>query len=312
MSVLYFLEQLRNPFLDQVFSCITALGEETLFMVVAMVIFWCVNKYQGYYLFCVGFFGTLLNQFLKMVFRIPRPWWIHKDFTPVETAVDEATGYSFPSGHTQVSVGLYGGIARWNKQKWLRTVAVTLCVLIPLSRLYLGVHTPTDVLTSIAIALILVFGAYPLFQKISQHPRWMVGVLAVLALCVAGHIMFIEWFPFSPSAYPSVDEAQWLDARENGYTLLGCLLGMILTVIVDEKRTHFSVEAPWWVQILKTVGGLVLILGVMMGSEWLLGMMIPYPMVARVIKYFLTITAGGAVWPMTFRWFAKWGKREDG
>ena len=66
MSFLYLLEDLRNPVLEGFFSLITAFGEETLFMVIAMVVFWCVNKKQGYYLFTVGFFGTVCNQFLKM------------------------------------------------------------------------------------------------------------------------------------------------------------------------------------------------------------------------------------------------------
>ena len=66
MSFLYWLEDLRNPIFDFIFSVITLFGEETIFMAVGMIIFWCLNKYDGYYLLCVGFFGTLINQFLKI------------------------------------------------------------------------------------------------------------------------------------------------------------------------------------------------------------------------------------------------------
>ena len=48
----------------------------------------------------VGFFGTLVNQFLKLVCRVPRPWVRDPNFTIVEAARADATGYSFPSGHT--------------------------------------------------------------------------------------------------------------------------------------------------------------------------------------------------------------------
>ena len=115
MSFLYFLEGLRNSVLDAIFSVITLCGEETVFMAVGMVIFWCFHKFQGYFLLCVGFVGTVLNQFLKMVCRIPRPWVKDPNFTIVESAREAATGYSFPSGHTQTSVGLFGGIARSNR-----------------------------------------------------------------------------------------------------------------------------------------------------------------------------------------------------
>ena len=74
MAFLYFLESIRNPVLDLFFSIITLCGEETIFMAIGLVVFWCFDKRQGYYLLCVGFLGTVINQFLKMVFRVPRPW----------------------------------------------------------------------------------------------------------------------------------------------------------------------------------------------------------------------------------------------
>ena len=160
MEILRFLEGIRNPFLDSFFSLVTHLGEETFFIVLGIVFFWCVNKKEGYYILSVGFIGTILNQFLKLLFRIPRPWVKDENFTIVESARSEATGYSFPSGHTQSSVGVFGPIARYEKAKWLRIICVALCVLVPLSRLYLGVHTPLDVGVSLVIALILIFVPY--------------------------------------------------------------------------------------------------------------------------------------------------------
>lgn len=55
----------------QAFTCF---GEELAFLLLALTIFWCVSKEEGYYLLFVGFFGTVLNQFLKLLCRIPRPW----------------------------------------------------------------------------------------------------------------------------------------------------------------------------------------------------------------------------------------------
>ena len=65
MELLYFLEGLRNPPLDFIMSLITRFGDETLFMAMALVMFWCVDKFRGYLVLCVGFMGTLINQFLK-------------------------------------------------------------------------------------------------------------------------------------------------------------------------------------------------------------------------------------------------------
>ena len=92
MSVLYWLESIRNPVLDAVMQFFTLFGEELMFMILALLVFWCVSKEEGYYLLFVGFFGTIVNQFLKLLCRIPRPWVRDPDFTIVESARAGATG----------------------------------------------------------------------------------------------------------------------------------------------------------------------------------------------------------------------------
>ena len=190
MEVLYFLENIRNPILDAVVSFVTLFGEETIFMAICMIIFWCVDKWQGYYLLLTGFAGTVTNQILKMTFKIPRPWVKDPKFTIVESAREAASGYSFPSGHTQTSVGMFAGISKANKNKALKIICIIMCILVPFSRLYLGVHTPLDVSVSIVIALLLVFGGYPLFKKAKESPKVMYIILAVMTLFVVGALLY--------------------------------------------------------------------------------------------------------------------------
>ncbi len=307
MSFLYFLESLRNPVLDTVFSLITALGEETVFMVLGMTVFWCLDKYQGYYLLTTGFLGTLINQFLKMLCRIPRPWVKDPSFTIVESARAEATGYSFPSGHTQSSVGVFGGIARANKSIAVRVVAIAVCVLVPLSRMYLGVHTPMDVGVSIAIALLLIFAGYPLFEKAKSSPRLMYIILGVLTALSFAYLLFAVLFPF-----PADTDAHNLEsAQKNGYTLFGCMLGLILTYTVDLKYTHFETKALWWVQLIKVVGGLALVVLVKEVLRAPIDAIFGGHLIARAVRYFLMVLVGGVLWPMTFKRFSRIKNKEE-
>ena len=133
MEILYALEALRTPWLDAIVSALTHLGGETVFLIAALAVFWCADKRQGYYLMSVGFMGTLVNQFLKITCRIPRPWVRDPDFTIVESARAEATGYSFPSGHSTSSVGTFGVIATESKRLWVKLLAAAMCFLIPLT-----------------------------------------------------------------------------------------------------------------------------------------------------------------------------------
>ena len=78
MQFLYFLEGLRCPALDAVFRVITELGGETVYMALAIAVYWCVSKGLGCYILTTGFVGTIANQFLKLCFRIPRPLLTHQ------------------------------------------------------------------------------------------------------------------------------------------------------------------------------------------------------------------------------------------
>ena len=87
MEFLRFLEGIRTPVGDAFFSAVTHMGEETIFILVGLLFFWCIDKKKGYFLLSVGFIGTVINQFLKLWFRIPRPWVKNPNFTIVESAI---------------------------------------------------------------------------------------------------------------------------------------------------------------------------------------------------------------------------------
>ena len=305
MSFLYFLEDLRHSVLDFLFSIITLFGEETIFMAVGMIVFWCVDKYKGYFLLCVGFVGTVLNQFLKILCRVPRPWVKDPNFTIVESAREAASGYSFPSGHTQVAVGLYGGIARMTGKTWLRIAMTALALLVGLSRMYLGVHTPADVLVSLAIGALLVLAGYPLFRKAEISSKVMYGILFAILGIMTAYLCFIHLFPFPAEVYAPDAIHNLESAQENAYTLLGCSLGLIGAYTVDRKWTKFDTHAIWWAQIIKVAVGLALVLAVKALLKAPLDALFAGHLIARAVRYFLMVVVGGILWPITFRFFPK-------
>ena len=189
MDFLYLLESIRVPVLDKLMLLITHLGEETAFLVLALIVFWCVDKYHGYYMLGVGLLGNLLNQFLKITCRIPRPWVRDPDFTVVEAAKAEADGYSFPSGHTQTAVGTFGALAVTTKKRSLCALFIILPLLVGFSRMYIGVHTPEDVLTSAAIAVLLLLLVYPMVMgKLERFTPWLLGVMVALSVLFLGYV----------------------------------------------------------------------------------------------------------------------------
>lgn len=304
MEFLYVLESLRMPGLNEFMVTITKLGEETAFLATALVVFWCVDKWIGYYLMSVGFIGTIANQFLKLWFRIPRPWVLDPEFTILEQAREAATGYSFPSGHSQNAVGTFGSLAATVKNKWVRIVCIAVCVLVPLSRMYVGVHTPADVLVGSGMALLLVFSLKGPILKRSD--RAMITVIASMLVMAVGLLLFVEC-----NAFPAdVDEHNLTSGVKNAYTMLGSITGVAVVYVLERKYIRFDTKAVWWAQILKVILGLVLVLGVKEGLRSPLDAIFGGHMAARAVRYFLIVLTAGGLWPMTFRWFSGLGEKK--
>jgi len=305
MGILYFFQSIRFPLLDKIMLAVTTLGEETAFLVLALIFFWCVDKKRGYFIMTVGFMGTMISQVMKMIFRIPRPWVQDPNFKVVGNAQEAAGGYSFPSGHSQSAVGVLGSIAASSKRKWVAAVCVVFMVLVPVSRMYLGVHTLSDVLVGSGLSLGLIALAKPIiWGKSEKGMKILVAVMLVMSVL---QVLFVEFFPF-----PADMDAYNLEhGTENAYTLLGCLIGVALVYVVDSKWLNFQVDAVWWAQILKAVGGLAAVLAVKEGMRAPLNALFSGHLAARAVRYFLIVTVAGIVWPMTFRWFSRLGRKEE-
>lgn len=304
LSALYALEEIRNPVLDFIFSIITHLGEETLFMAVGLTVYWCVDKIEGYYLLAVGGLGALINNFLKMIFLIPRPWVIDPEFTIVESARAQATGYSFPSGHTQSSVGLYGGIALWQKNKAVKAVCIILCVLIPFSRLYLGVHTPMDVGASYIIAIILAVVGYFVFKKAEKKTAILIPLLFAVVIFNIVYICFVCLNRFPESVYTE-NITEYTGAVKNGFTMLGAVLGMTVSFFIDSRFIHFETKASLPIQIIKTIVGFALLLIAKELLKFPINAVLDADTWGSLLRYFIIVAIAGGVWPMSFRFLSK-------
>ncbi len=300
MKVLYFFESIRNPVLDVFMSLVTRLGEETFFIALAILIFWCVDKKKGYYLITIGFLGTIINQFLKVIFRIPRPWVKDPNFTIVESAREAATGYSFPSGHTQSAVGSFGAVARSSKNKVVRIICLIIVFLVPISRMYLGVHTLADVGVSFLIASALVLGLYPLIKLSDKKPFIIPVILGATALLALVAYIFIKVYSFPVDA----DIDNIMHGAESVIKLFGATLGVLVSYFIEKKYINFETKGHIVTQIIKTVFGLLILVGIKSLTKTPLNFIFGVD-IGNAIRYFIMILFAVLVWPLTFKWIDK-------
>lgn len=237
INYLLFLQDLREKtggVMDGVFGFIMKLGESSAVLLVLALLYWCLEKREGI-LLMLGFFGNrLVNGFVKITACVYRPWIRDARVTPVPSAMADATGYSFPSGHSANATSLWGGLAANKKvPKAARVLLVALVVLIGFSRNYLGVHTPQYVAVSIVLGVATLFAAYKIMAMLDRHPARDVWVLlggAILSLLLVLYAALKSY----PTDYDTagaliVDPAKMAaDSYKNAGMALGFFVGWFL------------------------------------------------------------------------------------
>lgn len=188
LEVISYIQQLRTPGLDIVAAAVTLLGQEEFYLLALPLLLWCVDFRVGIRLSVVVLLSHYLNVAVKDVVAEPRPFV----FRP-EVKLFPADGYSFPSNHAQSGLVFWLSLAHLVRKRWLWGGGSLLIVLIGVSRLYLGVHFPTDVLAGWGIGLLILAGFIsaqaPLTDLVSSLKPWQQGLAAILlpALLFALH-----------------------------------------------------------------------------------------------------------------------------
>ena len=288
MEILNLLAEYRTPFFDTLFQLITYLGQETLAVAVICWLYWCQNKKLAYTIVFTYFVSGLAVQGLKITFRIPRPWILDPGFQAVPSAVPAATGYSFPSGHTQSGTALFGSLALASEKNWKKFLCVLSFLLIGFSRMYLGCHTLKDVLTAMVISLASAFFfhwfLYRRTRKLSR-PRLTAFLFALCSLSLLLYAYFLYRQDILALDYAS-DCAKAAGAGAGfalGYYLEKCYIRFSLPLQKSKKITRFLL-------------GLLITFILQQGLKPLLGA----SLFSGFFRYFIVVTWILAIYPWLF------------
>lgn len=270
------VQVVHGPVLDAVFKAITFMGEEEFFLVLLPLIFWCIDFAAGARLVVVLLLSTYVNSGLKDVFQHPRPF----DLDPT-VKLTEAEGYGLPSGHSQSAVVVWGTMALQFRKRWLWIAAILLMVLIGFSRIYLGVHFPTDVLAGWAVGAV-VLALYLAWE--SRIEAWLrrAGLAWQLVVAVVGPLVLMLVHPTK-------------DTTSSMAVLMGLGVGMAL----GRRVASYATAGPLGKRALRFLVGVVGILVLYLGLSLLFPSEgEPLYLVLRAVRYALVglWAALGAPW----------------
>jgi len=236
LDLIITIQQVQEPVLS-FFRAITFMAEEEFYLLLLPLLFWCVDFGLSARLGVLFLLSSYLNTDLKDLFRQPRPFVLNPG-----VQLFPAEGYGLPSGHAQSAVVVWGSLAAWARKAWFWVIAIILMGLIGFSRVYLGVHFPTDVLAGWGIGAILL-GLYLSVEPGAEKKlaELSLSVQILLALAVSFGLFLI---------HPVKDTV----------TTMGALAGVGVGFAVMYRYVPFSARGPWWQRAVRfVIGGIVVI-----------------------------------------------------
>lgn len=289
MDFLRYLEGIRNDTLTNIFKCFTMFGEELIILAVVCSLYWCYNKRLAYRICFSYFVSGLTVQALKITFRIPRPWIIDTNFSPIPSAIDTATGYSFPSGHTQSATALFGTLLLNTKKWWKKIACVVIIIGVALSRMYLGVHTPKDVIVSLLVSGVLViFTQFVLNEDLLREKRCLISITMIL---ISITVMIYALYLLSQGIIESKYAADCCKAAGAG-------IGFSIGWYIETRYIGFSERAcNVGLQVVKLFLGVLGAIAIKSGLKLLIGDSIP----ADIVRYALMVLWVTAIFPVIIK-----------
>jgi len=181
------LQHFSNPFFDVLFRFFSFLGSEIFYLLFLSFIYWCLNKKLAIRLGMVIFISMYVNFTLKDVFHLPRP------DHPNLRILENPEGESFPSGHAQSVATVSFFLTRNYPKPLFYMIAIAITTLVSLSRVYLGVHYPRDVIVGSLLGLGIAYLFWYLNEKVEkQRLNLSLWWLMLLSLAVGGLLYFFS------------------------------------------------------------------------------------------------------------------------
>ena len=275
------LEQIRSGFLNTVFECVTMLGEEAVAILIMAVLYFLYDKKPVYRIFFLTITSLSVNHVIKNFVKLPRPFFSGKVSC---VRPDTATGYSFPSGHTQNFATWSFAFAVYFKKHWMTALACLFTALIAFSRMYLGAHYPVDVMVGALLGLLFAIAGNALYDKVENKNHLRLGTVLVL-------LPFAIYFLFRPDPLYA-----------DFYKCYGLQLGIFCVVPFEEKLVQLSFDCTLRKKLLRVFLGVVLAFAVKaLLKKFLICPLLPVALVLDCLRYFLLTFSILGLYPLCLK-----------
>lgn len=311
IQFLLVLQQLRQSlpsFFETFFVGLSYIGDGPGLVAIVLIVYWCVNKRAGQFSLVAFSTSTFIGQLLKNIVCVYRPWIRDAAIVPAEKAIPGASGYSFPSGHTSGTATSLGGFA-WlarKKHKWITVVCTIVILLMMFARVFLGVHTPQDIIVGLLLAIVMIAFTQAFFKWIDRYDSMMPGhnkdivvMVIVLVLCIAS-VVFVVLKPYPMDYVNGTLLVDPVAQQKGSLEAAGLMAGAAVSWVLERRFVNFDTEGlDLRSRIIRGVIGVVIVGVVFLGGNELFKLLLPYNY-AKMVTYFFVVSVGVFLAPFIF------------
>ncbi len=305
MNYLLWLQGMRNDTVNVILSYITEIVTSPIIYLFVAVLYWCFAKEVAIKLALNLSVGTMINQTVKNIFCIQRPWIRNPEVKPVPAAMENATGYSFPSGHTQLAATEFLTIAVWQKKKkWIVALCLFMVMLVMFTRNYLGVHTVPDVIASLMIACFVVSAMPKVLDWVDKRKNrdiLVTGIAVLVGILLLAYTT-LKGYPMEQTA-GGVSQVSLREMIADCYSAAGCMFGFFIGWILERRFVKFSTDVSAKTKWVRGVIGSIILLSFVVFAKDPMKALDPYwgNLSFFVIAFVLILF----LYPLIFVWVEK-------
>lgn len=280
-KILDFFHSFSSNVLNPIFQFITEFGSGEIVFAIILLYYYCINKDFAKKLAFILSTSFIFNGVFKSLFLAKRPFqFAGKEYLRKIPSSDGATGTSFPSGHSQNAGALYSSLIFNKIPKLIKIISIILLILVPISRLYLGVHFFGDVFIGLLLGIGIAYSLNYFYDNI-KNPKFLYLIYIIVIIVTLPFLII------------NINNTNCADLFKS----FGLALAVFSSNIIESNYIKFTTNVSFKNKLIRVILGIIFTIGLKSGLK----LIFPMHNIFDMLRYFIMAFVALTVIPLFFK-----------